>query len=189
MLLQLHREIDARAREIAASQPDWPCCRGCDHCCRHLAEPPRLIRAEWNLVEDGVAFLPESVQAEIQARIRASDAHVCPFLDPAAGICLVYQHRPIACRTYGFYVDRDRGLYCGQIADRVDSGEFAQVVWGNVAGIEARLESSGPKITLAEWFSDLPEWPLRPLPTPPSTSPDPCAARSAVRSDPPSAPR
>src|SRR5262249_25261076 len=114
---------------------------------------------------------------------------VCPFLDPQAGICLVYDYRPAACRTYGFYVERDRGLYCAIIERRVDAGEMVDVVWGNAAGVEFKLEGLVPKIALAEWFSGSPGGSLRPLPTPPSARPDPCGGHSANRSDPPSAAR
>ncbi len=42
-----------------------------------------------------------------------------------------YAQRPVACRTYGFYVQRELGLYCGDIEARVAGGELADVVWGN----------------------------------------------------------
>jgi len=182
MLVKLLREIDARASEITSSHADWPCRRGCDTCCRRLAELPRLTRAEWDWLDQGLACLPRDLQVRIGDRIRAlkpaGEPHaVCPFLDLEAGSCLVYDYRPAACRTYGFYIERDRGLYCGQIEERVDSGEFAGVVWGNVAGVEARLKGLGERIGLIEWFNDSPEWPLRLLPTRPSTSADPCGAR------------
>jgi Fe-S-cluster containining protein len=193
MLVELHREIDTRTREIAASQTAWPCRRGCDTCCRRLAELPRLPRAEWSLVEDGLARLPRPLQLEIAGRIReiksSGEQRVCPFLDRDAGSCLIYEHRPVACRTYGFYVERERGLYCGKIEARVEAGEFSDVVWGNAAAIEARLEACGEKIPLLAWFNDSPESSPRLLPTPPSASPDPCGAPSPSRSARPSVPR
>ena len=147
-------------------------------CCRRLAELPRLTRAEWDFLAEGLAALPRQVQIGIRDRIRALELvdgrYVCPFLDRDEGSCLIYEHRPVACRTYGFYVERDRGLYCKQIEARVDSGEFVDVVWGNVAGVESRL---GEKIGILEWFNDSPEWWPRPLPTPSSGPPDPCGAR------------
>lgn len=180
MLLELHREIDSRTREIAAYQTNWPCRRGCDACCRCLADLPRLTRAEWNLVEEGLTRLPQHLQLAIRARIRelnpSAEHHICPFLDRETGTCLIYNHRPVACRTYGFYVERDRGLYCAQIEECVSSGKFAEVVWGNVAGIEARLETYGEKIGIDAWFNDSPQWSPPPLPIPPSASPDPCGA-------------
>lgn len=188
MLLQLHRAIDSRTREIASSHRNWPCHKGCDTCCRHLAEPPRLTRVEWDSLEEGLKRLPLDQQQEIAARIRANETAICPFLDPAAGACRVYDYRPIACRTYGFYVERDRGLYCKQIEAKVEAGEMSDIVWGNVAGVDAALAELGEKIGLIEWFNDSPGSPLRPLPTRPSDSPDPCDAPSAFPTAPPSAP-
>ena len=187
MLVTLHREIDSRTREIAASHPDWPCRKGCDTCCRRLAELPRLTRAEWDLVEEGLAALPDDARRKIALRIRRNPGTVCPFLDRDAGSCLIYAYRPVACRTYGFYVERDQGLYCGQIEARVNSGGMADVVWGNVAGVEAKVAEYGEKIGLLEWFNDSPESSLQPLPIPPSTSPDPCDGPPTVQTDPPSA--
>lgn len=70
--------------------------------------------------------------------------YTCAFLDPAHGACLIYQHRPIACRTYGFYVDeRGVGLYCESIQKGVEGGDFADVVWGNHSALEARLAALG----------------------------------------------
>jgi Fe-S-cluster containining protein len=172
MLVKLHREIDSRTREIAASHGDWLCRRGCDMCCRNLAELPRLTKPEWDLVEQGLAQLPDAVRQAIFARIEKS-TRVCPFLDPAAGNCLIYEHRPVACRTYGFYVERDRGLYCKAIEARVETGEMANVVWGNAAAVDATLEELGEKISLSDWLRSFPG----PAPTPPSDPPDPCGER------------
>ncbi len=190
MLVELHREIDSRTQEIAASHGDWPCRKGCDTCCRRLAELPRLTRGEWELVEAGLDRLDHEVLRQVVARIRQGQTPVCPFLDREAGSCLIYDHRPVACRTYGFYVERDLGLYCSEIERRVNSGEMADVVWGNVASIEAKLGARhGEKIGLLDWFSDSPRWSPEPLPTPPSAPPDPCAAPQPFRTAPPSAPR
>ena len=151
MLLKLHREIDARTREIASSHGSWPCREGCDHCCRNLAEPPRLTRAEWELVEEGLAKLPLELQGEIRQRA-ATAGRTCPFLDGKARSCLIYENRPVACRTYGFYVERDKGLYCREIERRVEAGEMANVVWGNITSVEAQLDALSEKIPLTDWF-------------------------------------
>ena len=51
------------------------------------------------------------------------------MLDRADGACLVYAQRPVACRTFGFYVQRDLGLYCKDIESRVADGALTEVVW------------------------------------------------------------
>ncbi len=78
---------------------------------------------------------------------------ICPLLDKAKGACLIYAHRPIACRTYGFYVQRDLGLYCKDIETRVSDGMLTEVVWGNDDGIDNRLRALGESRELPEWFA------------------------------------
>jgi Fe-S-cluster containining protein len=149
----LNDEIGARAAAIAAGAPPWPCRKGCDLCCRRLAAVPRLTAPEWELLREGIARLAPAARAEVAARIRNLDAAppvVCPLLDPAAGVCLVYDHRPVACRTYGFYVERDGGLYCRDILARVERGECENVVWGSAAAVERRLDEFGPRYDLRD---------------------------------------
>jgi len=131
---------------------------GCDGCCRRLAEVPRLTAAEWDLLRDGLAALPSERLLEIGRNIAALDEQplrpiVCPLLDRSAGACLVYVHRPVACRTYGFYVQRDQGLYCKGIQSRVAGGALGDVVWGNQDAIDRRLGSLGETRDLTEWFA------------------------------------
>jgi len=155
MLRVLDDEAARVAARALAQHPDWPCRRGCDECCRHLARPLELTGAEWARVEEGLAGLAEEARARVLDRVRqlAGPPYACPFLE--AGACLIYDHRPIACRTYGFYADREAGLYCGQILTRVDSGEYADVVWGNQSAVEARLDEAGGRSSLIERFAGL----------------------------------
>ena len=76
----------------------------------------------------------------------------CPLLDRKAGACRVYVHRPIACRTYGFYVQRGLGLYCKDIETRVAAGQWADVVWGNHDAIDHRLSALDEKRDLTDWY-------------------------------------
>lgn len=145
----VHREIEERAREIAAVSGGWPCHKGCDRCCRRLADVPRLTGAERDLLSEGVAHLPAEVRRQVEERVREM-AHavppiVCPFLDRDAGACLVYDCRPVACRTYGFYVERDSGLYCGTIREMAEAGRCEAVVWGNACAVEVKLDMLDPK--------------------------------------------
>lgn len=166
-LVRLHVEIDARVREIRDDRPDWLCGKGCDGCCRRLAEIPRLSEAEWDLLRTGLAGLAPERLAEIGREMNALDALetleagavqrarpvVCPLLDRASGACPVYAERPVACRTYGFYVQRDKGLYCQDIESRVADGALADVVWGNHDAIDRRLAGLGESRALTEWFA------------------------------------
>jgi uncharacterized protein len=156
ILTQLHADIEARVGIIRDENPDWLCRRGCDGCCRRLAEIPRLTVEEWDWLKSGLTELPQDLLKEIGQHIAALSGQssrpiVCPLLDQEAGACRVYAHRPVACRTYGFYVQRDLGLYCKDIESRVESGAWANVVWGNQDAIDQRL---GDTRELTEWFAD-----------------------------------
>ena len=74
------------------------------------------------------------------------------MLDESSGACPVYAQRPVACRTYGFFVDRDKGLYCRDIEALVEGGGLDEVVWGNHEVIERRLTAFEPTRTLTDWF-------------------------------------
>lgn len=133
-LAQLHADIEERVRAIRDDNHDWLCRLGCDGCCRRLAEIPRFTAAEWDLLKEGLAALSPEQLREIGQNIavlteQRSRPIVCPLLDRTAGACRVYAHRPVACRTYGFYVQRDKGLYCKDIESRVAGGAWVEVVW------------------------------------------------------------
>lgn len=157
-LFALHEDIDARAQHIREGHPDWLCSKGCDACCRRLADIPRLTQAEWELLKSGLAQLPAAQRAEIAAKVAAL-AHqpkpplTCPLLDETSGACPVYRQRPVACRTYGFYVQRELGLYCGEIETRVAAGHLPTVIWGNHDVIDRQLAALGDTRTLTEWFA------------------------------------
>ena len=157
-IAQLHADIETRVNAIRDSHPDWLCRQGCDGCCRRLAEVPRITAEEWDLLQEGLAALPPERLREIGREIAAlagqvSRPIVCPLLDRMAGACLVYTHRPVACRTYGFYVQRDLGLYCKDIESREADGALAEVVWGNHDVIDRRLCDLGESRELPEWFA------------------------------------
>ena len=194
-LLAIYDDVERRARVTSDTHPWWPCRRGCDTCCRRLADVPQLVRAEWELLEEGLAALAPEVRAVIVARITALDTperprHVtCPMLDEQEGACLVYAHRPGACRTYGFYVERELGLHCSLVTDAVAQHEAHDaekevsepVVWGNQSGVDyalARLaEDAATPLPLTAWLrsstscsAEGPLEPPRPLPSSPSSS-------------------
>jgi uncharacterized protein len=158
LLVSIQDAIQTRVSATTAARPDWPCRAGCDHCCRHLASVPEFTGAEWDLLSEGIAALATDVSQSIQERMRAlksaSYPFTCPLLDLSSGRCLTYAHRPLACRTYGFYVDRDEGLYCGQIRSLADAGLLDEIVWGSQAGVEAKTAPLGAKRSLLEWLGD-----------------------------------
>jgi Fe-S-cluster containining protein len=190
-LLTLYDDVERRARATASEHEWWPCRRGCDLCCHRLADVPRLVRAEWELLREGLDLLAPVVRAQVDARIEALAVleregrlprHVvCPMLDESEGACRVYAHRPGACRTYGFYVERGIGLHCDAITEAVAARPEEPIVWGNQEGVDyalARLEDAAP-LPLTAWvalsssslLSPLNEEPSEPLPPPPPSRP------------------
>lgn len=156
-LTQLHTDIDLRVQAIREDRSDWLCGKGCDSCCRRLADVPQLTVAEWDLLREGLTALPPERLQEIRRNMAAltgqrSAPITCPLLNLSTGSCPVYAQRPVACRTYGFYVQRDLGLYCHDIESRVADGALADVVWGNHDAIDHRLADLGEIHALTDWF-------------------------------------
>jgi Fe-S-cluster containining protein len=156
-LHEIHIAIDARVQAIRENRPDWPCSKGCDTCCRSLADIPRLTETEWVLLKEGLTALPAGRLAEITRNTAALSEQktrpvVCPMLDQATGACPVYMHRPVACRSYGFYVQREKGMYCSDIEARVADGSLADVVWGNHDAVDQQLSGQGEARALTDWF-------------------------------------
>lgn len=159
MLNQLHAEIAQRVTAITQEHPDWPCRKGCGNCCRQLARIPQLTQAEWMLLQRGLMALLEAELAAVARGVASQAVAVpapvtCPLLDLERDACRVYAQRPVACRTYGFYVQRDKGLYCQDILQQVERGEREDVVWGNQDGIDRQLASLGDIRALTDWFQE-----------------------------------
>ncbi len=148
-LQSLDEQVESRVQAIRADRDWWPCRRGCDYCCRHLAQAPNLSPAEWERVDAAVAALPIPIQAMVQQRIEAlleqvveqgpGSTVVCPYLDEQEGACRIYDSRPLACRTYGFFVTRDHNQYCEQIETEVNNRREEAIVWGNAEAIRHDL--------------------------------------------------
>ncbi|HET7831418.1 MAG TPA: YkgJ family cysteine cluster protein [Gallionella sp.] len=156
-LAQLHVDIDVRVQTIRGGHSDWLCGKGCDSCCRRLADVPQLTLAEWDLLREGLTDLPPERFQEIRRNMAALTSQrsrpiICPLLDFSTGTCPVYTQRPVACRTYGFYVQRNKGLYCHDIESRVADGTLVDVVWGNHDAIDHRLADLGEIRALTDWF-------------------------------------
>lgn len=164
LLQGLDERIELRVQAIRAERDWWPCQRGCDHCCRHLAHPPELTAVEWERVDEAIAQLSSSERVVVEQRINAllqqisEDALdsfvVCPYLNEQEGICRIYDARPIACRTYGFFVARDHDQYCQQIETEIhERGENA-IIWGNAETVRHDIEQmSGTPIAFEKHYS------------------------------------
>jgi Fe-S-cluster containining protein len=153
----LDAQIEQRARATHEAHPWWPCAEGCSHCCRSLPHLPEISEPEWRRLSVAIEALAPDVRDLVALRIReAEDASrpvTCPLLERTRGVCLVYEARPVACRAYGFYVDREGGLHCGKVTDAVAAheGEGEPIVWGNGDAVERALAELGDKRSLAAW--------------------------------------
>ncbi|MBN1205702.1 MAG: YkgJ family cysteine cluster protein [Myxococcaceae bacterium] len=163
-LEELYRRLDARAVATAEGRDWWPCRKGCDHCCRHLADPLPITALEWEVLWEGFLRLPPEIQAEVRAHVeelRRSGArrpYTCPFLDREVGACRVYAHRPMACRSYGFAVSRGQGLWCHFLIEKLQEHGEGEIVWSNQDALEETLARlAGPPVTFFEWFAAHPE--------------------------------
>lgn len=147
-LYHIQEQVRARTEEIAASHGNWPCHKGCDDCCRRLASVPRVTRDEWLLIDSA---LNPVLRERIRASAQNSRPVICPLLDEDSGACLIYAMRPIACRSYGFYAEREKVLGCHRIETLAQ--ESQDVVWGNHEALDERLAQLGPARELFEWLA------------------------------------
>ncbi len=146
----LYTSIDARvAATHAASTDPWPCTVGCDVCCHKLSKIPEITDAEWDVLAAAIARVPANHEL-FAARIAALEGVefgpvVCPFLAPEDGVarpgsCLVYDGRPAACRTYGYYAERGDLLGCATILAHDEDGA-AGILWGNQLAVDRELDA------------------------------------------------
>lgn len=148
-LHSLEERIATRVEEIRTTRGWWPCRRGCDRCCRQLARPLQLSATEWTRIDHAIASLSPSLQTAIHQRINTlleqianqtvGDQVVCPFLDHNEGACLIYAARPIACRTYGFYISRLGDDYCEIVESEVANHQDNEIIWGNAETLREEL--------------------------------------------------
>ena len=89
-LEDLYRRIDERVSSITSTHAWWPCRRGCDHCCRHLAAPLTVTRLEWTYLWEGFQALPPQARAEIRARVEPGNAR--PMAGRPAGARARHEH-------------------------------------------------------------------------------------------------
>jgi Fe-S-cluster containining protein len=128
---------DAFFRSVMDSQPqNLQCRRGCSLCCYGLFE---IGAADIAVLADGLEKLHPMRRRKIvrrAAEIVAESQHpnlrqtnaadkdaffartastACPNLDDS-GQCMVYEHRPLVCRTFGLPL-RDSDRYLGDVCD------------------------------------------------------------------------
>ncbi len=154
----LNAEVAQRVAAMEASHGSWPCREGCDSCCRRLGALPDLSPPEFRVLWRAFGQLPSEVQTEVFARIDAlaldGNGHcVCPLLDEVRGACRVYDARPVACRTYGYYAGRDGDYWCDRVTAHLGARR-STLVAGNQLAIDRRRDASlGPSTDLVTLFT------------------------------------
>ncbi|HJV34170.1 YkgJ family cysteine cluster protein [Geomonas sp.] len=83
------------ARSVAGFAEHIVCKAGCDACCRHLS----IFAVEAAALREALAALPAAEADAIREKALAAPEGRCPLLHD--GLCLLYQARPIICRTHG----------------------------------------------------------------------------------------
>jgi uncharacterized protein len=157
----IYTDIAQRVHAITAERPLWLCHKGCDGCCRRLAQPPEMTAAEWQVLHAGFVQLSPTTQHEVARRIQAladwqEGPVTCPFLDETHGTCRVYEHRPAACRMYGFYVSRTDHWWCADIQKLYEAGVCDGVILGNQGAIERALHQQCDEVkSLVAWFKGI----------------------------------
>ncbi len=93
----LVRRVDALCDTIGARlQGHLACRKGCDACCLHLS----LFQVEAAVVAKAIKALPAFQRLKLRERAKnALHDGPCPLLEDH--VCLIYQVRPMICRTHG----------------------------------------------------------------------------------------
>ena len=132
-----YRKILERADEhfasVMAAQPqNLQCGAGCSLCCYGLFE---IGSGDVPVIAEGLEKLPpakrkkvikraleieqlnlrESTPEEKEAYFDRTQATPCPNLDEA-GLCMMYEHRPLVCRTFGLPL-REGRKYLGDVCE------------------------------------------------------------------------
>jgi uncharacterized protein len=108
-LLSNYRDLVGRVDELcrrieAGFRGHIACGRGCDGCCRHIS----LFPVEAVSLYAALRRLSPSRIELMRERARTADtAGPCPLL--ADGLCLLYDARPLICRTHGMPLLVHRG--------------------------------------------------------------------------------
>lgn len=94
--------VDAAMSDAVRRGGDWIACRpGCTTCC---LGPFDITTTDAERLRRGLEQLDTPAAAAIVRRARAyadGEDEPCPALDRSSGLCLLYESRPLLCRTFG----------------------------------------------------------------------------------------
>jgi uncharacterized protein len=93
---KLIEKVDALCATITRNHAaDIACRKGCCDCCRHFS----IFWVEACALAEAIGKLPVTEALALRQHAAAAEGAVCPLLQE--GACVLYQHRPIICRTHG----------------------------------------------------------------------------------------
>ena len=144
---------DQHFASVMAAQPqNLQCGAGCSLCCYglfeigsgdvpviaeglqklHPARRAKIIRRALEIVESSAhPNLRECAPAEKEAFFERTQSTPCPNLDEN-GLCMMYEHRPLVCRTFGLPL-REGRRYLGDVCElnftRSTSAERMKAAW------------------------------------------------------------
>lgn len=101
--LQLLKKVDATVAELEKRHNDHlRCSTGCDDCCQ---QELNVCPVELAFIARTIEGMTKELQAQIERRLGSYDEADgdCPLL--LQGRCLVYEARPLICRTHGLVLD------------------------------------------------------------------------------------
>lgn len=79
-------------------QVNFKCKSGCTECCGAIPVLPSELAA----LQEVVRNMPKSERKRLTRQTRAYNE--CPFVDKENNCCSIYEHRPLVCRAFGYYV-------------------------------------------------------------------------------------
>jgi uncharacterized protein len=95
---ELAAKVDGFFARVVSRYPnETKCNKGCSHCC-HVRLT--ITGVEADAIYDEVASWSEDRKAQLAANVAAAAPDRCVALAPN-GRCLVYEARPIVCRSHG----------------------------------------------------------------------------------------
>jgi len=94
----LNKVVEFSSRIIQEYREHISCGYGCSDCCQQNLN---LLPLEYSFLQKGFSLLPESMKKIVRNRAaqRLGDYTPCVLLDH--GACVLYERRPIVCRTHG----------------------------------------------------------------------------------------
>ena len=94
----LNKVDDFSSRIIQRYRKNISCGYGCSDCCQQNLN---LLPVEYSFLQKGFALLPEPMKKIVRNRAAQGLGDYTPCLLLDHGACVLYERRPIICRTHG----------------------------------------------------------------------------------------